>query len=136
MGSENLKNNKEKTELINAYIDRYSQPFSLTNEKILTRADKNFWAYEKFAELVKLEPAVAFETILATLSSTENEDVLDNLAAGPLEDLIRIHGVQFIDQIEVQAFRDKKFRNLLSGLWKVGAPDVWDRISKLQDSSG
>lgn len=121
----------EKDELICAYISRYSRPFTLTADHVLEKTDENFWAYEKFDELVKCSPDIAFELIIRTLAQTENDDVLDNLAAGPLEDLVRVHGERFIGQIEVQARKDEKFRRLLGGLWTVGEPNIWARIEKL-----
>ncbi len=136
MNTQQKLSDAERIELISAYIERYGQSLSLTDENILTHSDKNFWAYEKFADLAKCEPVAAFSVILGTLAATDREDVLDNLAAGPLEDLIRIHGEQFIEQIEAQAHRDQRFRNLLSGVWNVGTPDVWARIVKLQQEDG
>ncbi|MDQ1835158.1 DUF6869 domain-containing protein [Massilia scottii] len=118
-------------ELIHGYIARYSHQVNMTEDKIFEKADTNFSAYEKFDELVKFAPEIAFEVILALLSQTENEDVLENLAAGPMEDLVRLHGKEFIQRFEVKASENSKFRELLSGVWQVGDPEVWSRIERL-----
>ena len=132
MSGKQKLNDLEVVDLINSYIERYTELFSITEGTAHAHPDKNFWAYEKFAYLAKHEPDLAFALVLSTLAATQREEVLDNLAAGPLEDLIRVHGERFIERIEVQAHKDRRFRNLLGGVWKVGSADVWSRIEKLQ----
>lgn len=126
-------NDSEKKELVFAYIDRYSQLISLSTDNVFKKEDKNFLAYEKFNEIIFTSPDEGFEIIKSILAKTENDDVLDNLAAGPLEDLVRFHGNKFIDKIELQAKNDEKFKSLLGGLWQVGEADVWGRIEKILD---
>ena len=73
----------------------------MTDEKLFEKTDVNFWAYERLDELVKMAPEVAFEVVLAVLMRTDNEEVLENVAAGPLEDLVRLHGEVFFDRFEM-----------------------------------
>jgi len=131
MGEQYKLTDSQMLELIQGYISRYSHQVNVTEDNVFEKADTNFWAYEQLDELVKFAPELAFEVILALLSQTENEDVLENLAAGPLEDLIRIHGKNFIQRIEVEASENSKFKDLLSGVWQVGDPEVWSRIEQL-----
>lgn len=121
----------EILELIHGYIERYSHQISVNEGKIVEKAETNFWAYEKLDELVKFAPEISFQVILGLLSQTENAEVLENLAAGPLEDLVRLHGKEFIQRFEVKAREDFKFRDLLGGVWQVGDPEVWGRIERL-----
>jgi len=131
MGEQYKLTDSQMLELIQGYISRYSHQVNVTEDNVFEKADTNFWAYEQLDELVKFAPELAFEVILALLSQTENEDVLENLAAGPFEDLIRIHGKNFIQRIEVEASENSKFKDLLSGVWQVGDPEVWSRIEQL-----
>jgi hypothetical protein len=58
---------------------------------------------------------------------------MGNLAAGPLEDLLSRHGAAIIDTVELEARQRKKFRELLSGVWRnVIADEVWDRVLRLR----
>jgi len=131
MGEKYKLTDSQMLELIHGYIARYSHQLNVTEDKVFEKADTNFWAYERLDELVKFAPELAFEVILALLNQTENEDVLENLAAGPLEDLIRTHGKNFIQRFEVEANENAKFRDLLRGVWQVGDPEVWGRIERL-----
>ena len=57
--------------------------------------------------------------------------MLSNLAAGPLEDLLRIHGASVLDNLEIYARQDNRFRNLLTQVDKVVSDDIWKRIEAL-----
>jgi hypothetical protein len=55
--------------------------------------------------------------------------MLANVAAGPLEDLLKREPDRFIDRVEIQARRDAKFRRCLTGVW--GLPvSIRDRVMK------
>lgn len=101
----------------------------------LKESDANFWAFEKLSDLVRNTPEVALDLILKILATTTNDDVLDNLAAGPLEDLILFHGNDMINQIEFHAINYERFRDLLNGVWMVGSPLVWERIVKCRSTT-
>ena len=55
------------------------------------------------------------------------------LAAGPLEDLLVLHGDSFIKRIEIKADNDAQFNYLLGGVWqnKISS-DVWERIKTIR----
>lgn len=55
--------------------------------------------------------------ITEVLSLRPKEEVLEILAAGPLEDLISEFGAEMLSQIEARAETDEVFRALLSGVW-------------------
>jgi hypothetical protein len=127
--NETQKISESKREsLIVAYIERYSRLTSLSPEKVFNDIDINYWAYEKLDDLVKHAPNIAFELVVQIADRTENENVLDNLSAGPLEDLIRLHGPKFIDKIEEISRNNDKFKDVLRGVWQVGNPEIWERI--------
>lgn len=76
-----------------------------------------------------------WDAILAILAQSPTASVIGVLAAGPLEDLIRQAGKQYIDRIELAARRDPTFRHLLGGVWKSGTPSVWARIASVRGAT-
>lgn len=122
-------------ELIKAYIDRYANMYNWEPDGVLKKNDANFWAVEKLSDLVRSTPEVALNLILKILETTTNNEVLDNLSAGPLEDLILLHGDAMINQIEFHAINDERFQDLLNGVWMVGSPLVWERIVKCRSAT-
>lgn len=93
-------------------------------------SDKNFWAFECIDTLVGDVPEKALEFLLFALPRfTENSDVAW-LAAGPMENLVGIHGKRLIDRIELEAGRDGRFSLLLSGIWGEPStdPEIWRRV--------
>lgn len=120
----------EQHALANAWVKRYEEIGSYGSDPELKL--QTFWVYEAFNDAVQNDPELAWALILAVLDLTNNDYVLDNLSAGPLEDLLSIHGVVFIDRVEVRAKTDPDFKLLLSGVWKGGrmSDEVWMRIEK------
>jgi tetratricopeptide (TPR) repeat protein len=63
----------------------------------------------------------------------ENDQVLQFIAAGPLESFLGRFDATVINRVETEAARDPKFRRVLSGVWKHGMSDaVWERVRALQ----
>jgi len=122
---------EEMAELVRGFIERYSQAYSLSSTGEMLIEDKSFAAYEHVCDLVSKSPETALEFVMAVTLATDNDDVLDNLAAGPLEDLIRLHGALLIDEIEVMAEKSIKFRSLLEGVQEGGDKFVWERVKAL-----
>jgi hypothetical protein len=117
----------EQDQLVRAWIMRY--------EKVQAESDASpaaqelYWAYEKLDDACWQSPAKAFEIILAILNATNNEFVLDNLAAGPLESVLVRHGNQVINLVESEAKSNTRFRQLLSGVWQNTMNDeLWHRV--------
>jgi hypothetical protein len=58
---------------------------------------------------------------------------LQSIAAGPLEGFLGRFDDAVIERVEAEAARDRKFRRVLSGVWKHGMTDsVWDRVRAIQ----
>ena len=77
--------------------------------------DDNFFAmmdYER--DLREEDPDKAIDLIVEILRIETNPVLLSLLAAGPLEDVI---SMATIDRIEREAAADKRFRDLLGGVW-------------------
>jgi len=63
----------------------------------------------------------------------EDENVLGNLAAGPLEGLLGRFDEEAIDRVEEKAAHDPRFRRVLSGVWQHGMSDTtWKRVQAIQ----
>ena len=100
-------------ELAQAWIVQYS--------KSDRDCDDNFFAmtdYER--ELREEDPDKAIDLIVAILKIETNPMLLSLLAAGPLEDVI---SMETIDRIEREALADKRFHDLLGGVWYYRASD-------------
>ena len=95
-------------------------------------AQSRFWAFDQIVDLVRNKPLDALEVILIILKITDDERVLANLAAGPLEDLLVVRGEEVIDRIIELAISDKNFYALLQGVWGNSIDKaVWYRIQEL-----
>ena len=91
--------------------------------------DSTFWAVEKLWEIRDNDPDLCWELILEILSVDQSPAVIENLAAGPLEDLLDKHGPRVIDRVEAQAKTNPLFKDLLGGVWRSTiAQPIWDRV--------
>lgn len=59
----------------------------------------------------------AWPVISALVERAPDDAALAYVAAGPLEDLIRLHGEHVEDRIVEQARQDARFREALRGVW-------------------
>ena len=101
------------SDLARAWVEQYS--------KSARDRDDNFFAmmdYER--ELREEDPDEAIDLIVEILKLETNPVMLSMLAGGPLEDVI---SMATIDRIEREAAADKRFRDLLGGVWYYRAPD-------------
>jgi Family of unknown function (DUF6869) len=100
-------------DLARAWVEQYS--------KSARDRDDNFFAmmdYER--DLREEDPDKAIDVIVEILKLETNPVMLSLLAAGPLEDVI---SMATIDRIEREAAADKRFHDLLGGVWYYRAPD-------------
>lgn len=83
-------------------------------------------------ELPRDFPEVAWTCILLILEQigAQAEDRrFAVLAAGPLEDLMDLHGGAFIDRAVAEARCNPRFAQLLGGVWRSEiAESVWERM--------
>lgn len=83
-------------------------------------------------DLCRRDPERAWTIIEAVYQQQPSGDVLGQLAAGPLEDLLSQHGEQFIERVERLGYADERFLPVLTGLWQQGMSDeVWQRIQRV-----
>lgn len=100
----------------------------------------NFWAYASLEELRDKDLERYWRVVNKIKGMDDSDFMLSNLAAGPLEDLLVNAGSIFIDRIEACAKEDKRFKAMLSMVWKNDIPDdIWARVeraSSLDKESG
>jgi hypothetical protein len=100
-------------ELARAWVEQYS--------KSERDRDDNFFAMMDYeSELREEDPDKAIDLIVEILKIETNPVMLSLLAAGPLEDVI---SMETIDRIEREASADKRFHDLLGGVWYYRASD-------------
>ncbi len=87
-----------------------------------TNDEQYFWACSIVMDIVadapcrtSIEPL--WEIILKFLDRDVSDRCFYSFAAGPLEDLLRLHGPEFIDRVEIEARRNPAFRRLMKGVW-------------------
>lgn len=78
---------------------------------------QGLWAVELVRDWVQEEPEEGWRMILLLVERAADDRTLASVAAGPLEDLLRLHPYVFVDRVETEARRDAKFRRCLSGVW-------------------
>lgn len=122
---------EEDEELIEAWVRRYELMDKIGKKS--EEAKGLWWAYEKLDGICRNTPEHTLKLINKILASTQNEFVLANLAAGPLEDLIGRHEEKVIDEVETLARQNPKFRSLLQGVWQCGSKEIWSRVLKASD---
>ena len=80
-------------------------------------------------DVVHDEQETAWLAILLILERELSEDQTSVLAAGPLEDLLALHGAQFIERVEAEAVRNPRFNHLLGGVWQNRvSQETWERV--------
>ena len=88
-------------------------------------------------ELVHEHPEHAWPCILATVADARAQPFLGLLAAGPIEDLLSIHGATFIDRVEREARQNPRFAWTLGGVWQLQMTDeIWARVQQVWDRRG
>lgn len=91
-----------------------------------------WWAVDRFMDVLTSREAAeaAWSATLGILARKPPGQVLANLAAGPLEDLINYWGPSYIDRIEQSAWDNVQFRNLLTGVWESSSAEIWSRVQR------
>jgi len=112
---------------VRTYIERQEMV-----HKPLGDNDPLFWSVLMFIDLIDEAPELCWRAILAILRCKPNDEALGMLAAGPMEDLIRYHGIEYIEKIEVEAQSNPDLKHLLGGVWRSSTHAVWQRIEAIR----
>jgi hypothetical protein len=89
-------------------------------------------AWSAIQRLIDANPTRAWSLLVAVVRGVPAEDTraLVSLGADALEDLIRGHGADFIDALETNVRKDRRFAVAASAVWASDAP-IWPRITRL-----
>jgi hypothetical protein len=81
----------------------------------------DFWAWEVARNLINDDPPEAWRLILELVDKAPDEEVLESVAAGELEEFILAHAAEFIGRIEDEGRNSTRFRAALSlvYVWKL-----------------
>ncbi|WP_031433034.1 DUF6869 domain-containing protein [Methylomarinum vadi] len=127
--------NKEYIRIAQAWIQNCRDAYTFGVSS--TEAELTWWAYEELEQLIDKNPQQALEIILDILNLTDEDRVLDNLAAGPLESLLVKNGDIVIGNVVSLAKRDAKFYELLKGVWGNSIDEsIWNEIKTLVQEIG
>lgn len=120
---------KRRDELIaEGWILYHKSAPELRNEK-----NEYFVFVEELDELVNNKFDLALDIILIILEMCESDDLIYNVAAGPMEDLLSNVDDAGLDSIERISSSNKLFKTMLGGVWKNNISDrVWERILKMK----
>ena len=95
------------------------------------------WVEDFEYEATYEKPEIGLELVLEVLRLEPSNEIREVLAAGPLENLLSQHGESLITKVEFTARNNRKFANLLGGVWQQSMSDeVWNRVQKVWDRSG
>lgn len=94
--------------------------------------------FERVDELKYEDPETLWDVIRLALDASQDEtEVIEVLAAGPLEDLLVHHGAEFIERVEQEARRNPRFAHLLGGVWQSSmADDLWRPVQVVWNRRG
>lgn len=94
--------------------------------------ESNFWAHEELADLSEHTPRDAWEVILALVEAAKSDELLEAIGAGPLQDLMTLHGEQFISRLEHEAMANRRLRKAMASAW-LDADDtpVWKKFYEI-----
>jgi hypothetical protein len=93
-----------------------------------------FWAWEALSDLVRNDPERARSVLQKMWKPDTTDQMLANIAAYPLEDLLKYHGEKFIDRVEEMTQSDPVFKKMLGAVWQNSIPDgVWNRVKAVAE---
>lgn len=105
------------------------------NKGIETGSDQDLYfnATIILDELCKKNVDEAWSVITEIFENNANKEiVMDNLAAGPLEDLLVYHGAEVINLVKKYCGSHSSFKEVVSGVWRNRIDlVVWDELQKL-----
>jgi hypothetical protein len=84
---------------------------------------RNWWAFGALQDLCASDPEAAWPILLRIVSLAENDELLESIGAGPLEDLLQAHGHTLVARLEAEAPTNPKLQKALASAWLPRAED-------------
>lgn len=120
-------NGMENKEIVKNWIKLQRLPHPSKEAESMT------WVLIEMDELLYDKPTQYFDFILEVLKQTDDEWVLTNLAAGPLEDLLSQQSTVAMVLLEKEIPRNPKLKNILKDVWQnLMSEETWKRLQRLK----
>jgi hypothetical protein len=103
-------NNEEVTNISKSWISLQLA------EKDSPEYDSEFWSFERLDQLIHNKPNEALRVIIEIAVTTDSEEILGYLGAGPIEDLMLYHGEQVIENLAAKAKAEPKIKVALQSV--------------------
>jgi hypothetical protein len=88
----------------------------------------NHWSWTILNELLEKAPERAWP-LLVEIVRRAPDSGLNEIGAGPLEDLLGYNGPKVISKVEAQAAEDPRFRLALAGVWQgMMSREIFERV--------
>ena len=78
---------------------------------------EDFWAWDSASSISSGSDTEAAWNLVVALVRNAPDEALGSIGAGPLENLLNVHGAVLVDWIVGEAQRDHRFREALGGAW-------------------
>ena len=90
------------------------------------------WAFDAALEITDSNDADEVLSFVQALLHVTPDELVNWVAAGPLEDMLSFHGATVIDRVLRQAERDGRLRVALQGVWGVDRmhPSVGQKLEE------
>lgn len=111
---------------LNSWVDAYIEVHESGNSN--NEHHDCYWAIELFADLEMDYPDIIWQAMLQIIAKTSSIVVISHLASAPMEELVELHGVEFIGRIEEEARTNLNFRILMRELLETTDKNIWNRI--------
>ncbi len=88
------------------------------------RADpEGYWSAAAIDDMIRGDVESAWPLVRELLRKAADDRMLAFIAAGPLEDLISLHGWALMERVAEAARSDQKLRRALTGIWVDELPE-------------
>lgn len=84
---------------------------------------RNWWAFSALQDLCDSDPEAAWPILLRLVSLAENDELLEAIGAGPMEDLLQAHGHVLVARLEAEVPTNSKLQKVLASVWLPRAED-------------
>jgi hypothetical protein len=98
-----IDNVKADADLVSAYLQHYE-----------TKDGSLLWAFIEVNEITLRHAERGWNITLALIAAAPNDEALGYVVAGPLEEVLEVHGKLLMDRVEQLAQVDDKFLMALS----------------------